>query len=83
MMDSYVNNFNGWNNFNLLHTKMHVLLVQQELDDEEKEDLTEQVPNVIYLCFSYEILRKVVHETTTIELWIKLETFYMTKFLMN
>ena len=97
MMKFDVRNFNYRNDFNIQHIKMRALLVQRSLfktlkgidnfskgiDDEEKEDLTRQLHGVIQLYSSGEILREVVKETIVIELQIKLETLYMTKFLTN
>jgi hypothetical protein len=43
----------------------------------------EQALSAIQLCLSNEVMRKVIEETTIIGLWIKLETLYMNKSLMN
>jgi len=92
-----VEKFNGWNNFNSWHIKMHALLVQQYLfkalkcvdnltkrmDDEEKKDLIEQAHSAIQFYLFNENLRKVIKEIIVTRFWTNLETLYMTKSLIN
>jgi cell division cycle protein 20 (cofactor of APC complex) len=92
-----VEKFNGMNDFNLWRIRLHNLLVQQGLfkvlkgidclpkrmDDKDKKNIMEQALSAIQLCLSNEVMRKVIEETTIIGLWIKLETLYMNKSLMN
>ena len=85
-----VEKFNGMNDFNLWRIRLHNLLVQQgidclpkRMDDKDKKNIMEQALSAIQLCLSNEVMRKVIEETTIIGLWIKLETLYMNKSLMN
>lgn len=43
----------------------------------------EQALSAIQLCLSNKVLEYVAEETAIARLWIKLETLYMTKYLMN
>uniref|UniRef100_A0A2K1X4X3 Retrovirus-related Pol polyprotein from transposon TNT 1-94 n=1 Tax=Populus trichocarpa TaxID=3694 RepID=A0A2K1X4X3_POPTR len=78
-----VEKFNGMNDFNLWRIRLHNLLVQQEWMIRIKKNIMEQALSAIQLCLSNEVMRKVIEETTIIGLWIKLETLYMNKSLMN
>lgn len=51
--------------------------------DEQWEKLGNKALSAIQLCLSKEVLREVVSETTAAELWLKLESLYMTKSLAN
>ena len=39
--------------------------------------------SAIQLCLADEVLREVADEDTAVGLWLKLESLYMTKFLIN
>jgi hypothetical protein len=92
-----IEKFDGRNNFNLWRVRMKALLVQQglfkalkgkdalpeSLTEDEKEEILEKAHSVIQLCLNNEVLREVVEEDTTTNLWLKLESLYMTKSLTN
>ncbi|KAM0985898.1 hypothetical protein ACFX2C_013128 [Malus domestica] len=89
-----IEKFDG-NDFGIWQLKMHALLVQQGLlktlkgvkalpdswTDEEKEDVMEQALGAILLTLLNEVLREVGSIKSAPELWIKLESLYMTKSL--
>jgi len=91
-----VENFDGHNSFSLWRVKMRALLAQQGLymtlwkdklpttmkkDDQEELDI--KALSAIQLCLSDEVLQEVVDEMTAIELWLRLESLYMTKSITN
>jgi len=53
------------------------------MTDEQWEELDEKALSSIQLSLSKEFLREIANETTTAELWLKLESLYMTKSLAN
>ena len=57
--------------------------IPESLIENEKEEMDEKVLTSIQLYLSNEVLQEVVHEKTTISLWLKLESLYMTKTLVN
>ncbi|KAA0067607.1 retrotransposon protein, putative, Ty1-copia subclass [Cucumis melo var. makuwa] len=88
--------FNGNGDFAIWRKKIRVILVQHKvakiLDEEklpenitesEKRDMDEMTYSTILLYLSDEVLRLVDEATTTGELWKKLESLYLTKFLPN
>ena len=92
-----VEKFSGKNSFELWKLKMRDFLVQQGLQkalagkskkptsmiDEDWEDLDARALSTIRLSLADEVLFNIVEETTTIGLWTKLESLYMTKNLSN
>jgi hypothetical protein len=92
-----VENFNGKKNFELWKLKMRDLLVQQGLQkalagrtkkpvtmtNEEWEDLDTKALSTICLCLADEVMFNIVGEDTTIGLWRKMESLYMTKTLTS
>jgi hypothetical protein len=92
-----VEKFSGKNIFVLWKLNMRDLLVQQGLQkalarnskmpasmtDKDWEDLDEKALNTICFCLEYEVLSNIVEEKTTIGLWAKLESLYMTSNLSN
>ena len=89
-----IEKFDG-NDFGIWQLKMRALLVQQGLlktlkgvkalpnswTDEEKEDVMERALGAILLTLSNEVLREVGSIKSAPELWLKLESLYMTKSL--
>nr|GEW48417.1 putative ribonuclease H-like domain-containing protein [Tanacetum cinerariifolium] len=55
----------------------------QSMSDEDWIELDKKALATIQLFLTQEILREVIHETTTTGLWLKLESLYMTKSLTN
>ncbi|GJS41666.1 retrovirus-related pol polyprotein from transposon TNT 1-94 [Tanacetum coccineum] len=53
------------------------------MSDEDWLELDEKALATIQLFLTQEVLREVIHETTTAGLWLKLESLYMTKSLAN
>ena len=84
---------NGKNDFGLWRLKMRALLVQQELEDalreisklsytltdKEKKDIMDKAHIAIILSLNDKVVQKVSKETTIAGVWVKLETFFMTK----
>ncbi|GKD39777.1 hypothetical protein Tco_1259984, partial [Tanacetum coccineum] len=73
---------------------MRALLIQHEceaalkvlpldMEAEAKAKLNKKAHSVIILCLGNKVLREVTAETTTTEVWTKLETLYMIKSLAN
>ncbi|GKD54988.1 hypothetical protein Tco_1288375, partial [Tanacetum coccineum] len=73
---------------------MRTLLIQHEckaalkvlpldMEAEAKAKLNKKAHSVIILCLGNKVLREVTAETTTTEVWTKLETLYMIKSLAN
>ena len=48
-----------------------------------KEQWDEKALSAIQLCLSREVLREVINEKSTTDIWSKLESLYMTKSLAN
>jgi hypothetical protein len=92
-----INKFNGKNNFEIWKVKMHNLLVQQgvvkallgkakqptTITDEDWDEIYARALSAIHLCLADDVLFNIVTEKTTTSLWMKLESLYMTKSLMN
>ncbi|GJT97762.1 retrovirus-related pol polyprotein from transposon TNT 1-94 [Tanacetum coccineum] len=55
----------------------------QSMSDEDWIELDEKALATIQLFLTQEVLREVIHETTAVGLWLKLESLYMTKSLAN
>ena len=53
------------------------------MSEDEKEELKRKAHSAIQLCLADEIFLEVVDEDITVNLWFKLESLYMTKFLTN
>ena len=51
----------------------------ENIVESEKKDMDEMTYSTILLFLSDEVLRLVDEATTTVELWKKLESFYLTK----
>ena len=81
--------FNGKNNIGLWQLKMRTLLVQQGLEDalseisklsntladKDKKNIIDKAHRAIILGLDDKVLRKVSKETTTVGIWVKLESF--------
>jgi hypothetical protein len=92
-----IEKFVGRNDFNFWRVRMKALLVQrglskvlkgndplpESLTEDEKEEILEKAHSTIQLCLSNEVLREVVEEDTVANLWLKLESLYMNKSLIN
>ena len=92
-----IEKFAGVNNFDLWRLKMKALLVQQGclealkgeeamnvvLTVAEKTTVIEKAHNTILLSLGDKVLRHVSKEMTTSGLWVKLESLFMTKSLIN
>ena len=57
--------------------------LSESMPEDEKEELEIKAHGVIQLCLANKILREVANEDTTTSLWLKLESLYMTKSLIN
>jgi hypothetical protein len=92
-----IEKFNGKNNFEIWKVKMHDFLVQQgvvkallgkakkpvTITDEDWDEIDARALSAIRLCLVDDVLFNIVAEKTTVGLWTKLESLYMTKSLMN
>ena len=92
-----VEKFDGKISFSIWRVQMKAVLTQNGLKkalqgkskkpptmtNEKWDELDEKALSAIQLYLSREVLREVIHETTTAELWLKLESLYMTKSLAN
>src|SRR3954466_14904633 len=92
-----IEKFTGVNDFGLWRLKMKALLVQQgclealkgeaamnaALTAAEKINMIEKAHSAILLSLGDMVLRQVSKETTASGLWVKLESLYMTKLLVN
>lgn len=92
-----VERFTGKNDFGLWRLKMRALLVQQGLHDallgeknlpstmqeKKKIKLLEKAHSAIILSLGDTVLREVAKAESTAEVWLKLESLYMTKSLAN
>ena len=84
-------------NFGLWQFKMKAILVQSgchkalagaskkssRMTDDQWEKIDLKALSTIQLCFSNDVLREVVKETTSAGLWLELESLYMTKSMTN
>jgi hypothetical protein len=89
--------FNGKRNFELWKLKMKYLLVQEVLhkalagkrkkllgiSDDDWEYLDARGLNTIQFCLVNDVLVNIVGQGTTIGLWSRMESLYMTKSMMN
>ena len=55
----------------------------ESMTDEQWEELDEKALSTIQLCLAPSVLREVLDKTTTAEIWLALESLYMTKSLFN
>ena len=91
-----IDKFTGRNSFSLWQIKMRALLKQQGLwaplaTDKQGADtstaeyrlLEEKAHSTIVLCLADDVITEVADQDTAGALWLKLESLYMTKSLMN
>ena len=92
-----IEKFTGVNDFGLWRLKMKALLVQQgclealkgattmdaALTEREKTAMIGKAHSAILLSLGDKVLRQVSKETMASGLWVKLESLYMTKSLVN
>lgn len=92
-----IQKFDGKISFSIWRVQMKAVLTQnglkKALDGRSKmsatmtdlqwSELDEKALSAIQLCLSNEVLREVVNETSAKELWVKLESRYMSKSLAN
>ncbi|KAJ4723531.1 Retrovirus-related Pol polyprotein from transposon TNT 1-94 [Melia azedarach] len=92
-----IKKFTRENDFNLWRIKMRALLVHQGLEEaledademsntlteKEKRDILRKAHSAIVLSLGDKALREVYKHKTAAELWAKLESLYMKKFLAN
>ena len=92
-----IEKFDGKISFSIWRVQMRAVLTQSGLKkaldgienkpasmtNEQWEELDEKALSSIQLSLSKEVLCEVANETTTAELWLKLESLYMTKSLAN
>ena len=53
------------------------------MSDEDWEELDLKAASMIQLCLADEVMYNVMDEDTAIDLWLRLESLYMTKSLSN
>ena len=89
--------FDGTGNFELWQRRVKDLLVQQGLVkalfgkarkpktmmDDEWEELDMKAVSTIRLCMADELMYDVMDDVTTATIWLKLESRYMSKSLIN
>ncbi|WVZ02271.1 hypothetical protein V8G54_023077 [Vigna mungo] len=92
-----VEKFNGANDFGLWKIKMEAILIQQgcvealkgeskmsdAMTQEEKKKMGNKARSAIILCLGDKVLREVAKEKTAAEIWVKLESLYMTRSLAH
>ncbi|GJR41256.1 retrovirus-related pol polyprotein from transposon TNT 1-94 [Tanacetum coccineum] len=94
-----VKKFDGSNDFGLWRVKMRCLLIQHGWEDALdpflkimrgaektaalKTNVYKKAHSVLLLCLDNKVLREVNKEDSAAEVWLKLETLYMTKSLAN
>ncbi|GJT06843.1 retrovirus-related pol polyprotein from transposon TNT 1-94 [Tanacetum coccineum] len=89
-----IKKFDGTGDFGLWRIKMRTLLIQHGCETaleilptnkeaQMKAELNKKAHSVVILCLGHKVLREVTGETTTTEVWSKLETLYMIKSLAN
>ena len=89
-----IDKFTGMNSFSLWQIKMRALLKQQGLwallakkdlgtDTAEMASLEEKAHATIMLRLADDIITEIADQDTTVGLWLKLESLYMTKSLTN
>lgn len=89
--------FDGKISFNIWKVQMMAILTQYGLKkalgdkakksasmtDEQWEELDEKALSAIQLCLAAHVLLEVLEKATMADLWLGLETLYMTKSLAN
>ncbi|WVZ00942.1 hypothetical protein V8G54_027011 [Vigna mungo] len=92
-----VEKFNGANDFGLWKIKMEAILIQQGCNEalkgeskmsdtmtqEKKKKMGDKARSAIILCLGDKVLREVAKEKTAAEIWVKLESLYMTRSLAH
>nr|GEU94779.1 retrovirus-related Pol polyprotein from transposon TNT 1-94 [Tanacetum cinerariifolium] len=89
-----IEKFDETGNFELWRIKMRALLIQHgceaalevlpaDMEAQTKADLNKKAHSAMILCLGYKVLREVTGETTTAEVWSKLDTLYMIKSVAN
>ncbi|KAL5787072.1 hypothetical protein ACOSP7_004021 [Xanthoceras sorbifolium] len=68
----------------LIHNGLHQALLGKDklpstMDEAKKQEMDDKALASIQLCLSNEVLREVMQEKTTKDLWDKLESLYVTK----
>ncbi|KAL5854087.1 hypothetical protein ACOSQ4_003889 [Xanthoceras sorbifolium] len=68
----------------LIHNGLHQALLGKDkfpstMDEAKKQEMNDKALASIQLCLSNEVLREVMQEKTTKDLWDKLESLYVTK----
>jgi hypothetical protein len=85
------------NDFGLWKVEMRAILIQQmcvealkgeaqmstSLSAAEKIEMNDKALSAIILCLGDKVLREVASETTTVSMWTKLDSLYMTKSLAH
>ena len=91
---SYVK-FDGYGNFDLWQRRVKDLLVQQgmvkalykkqpkRMNNMDWKDLEAKVEATIRLCLVDDVMYHVMDEESPVAIWLKLESRYMLKSLMN
>ena len=87
--------FDGSGNFGLWQMRVKDLLMQQGMmkalygkqpegmDDMDWKDLEAKVATTIRLCLADDVMYHVMDEESPTTIWLKLESRYMSKLLMN
>ena len=57
--------------------------LSESMSEDEKKELEIKAHNAIQLCLADKVLREVVDKDTAASLWLKLESLYMIKSLIN
>ncbi|GKA98354.1 hypothetical protein Tco_0826291 [Tanacetum coccineum] len=89
-----IEKFDGKNDFGLWKIKMCALMVQHgcdaalktlpaDMEAGEKAALMKKAYSTLILCLGDRVLREVTKETSTVGIWTKLTSLYMTKSLAN
>ncbi|GKF82621.1 hypothetical protein Tco_0244277, partial [Tanacetum coccineum] len=89
-----IEKFYGKNDFGLWQIKMRALMAHQgcdaaletlpaNMEEGEKAALVKKAYSTLILCLGDRVLREVTKETTTVGIWTKLTSLYMTKSLAN
>ena len=56
---------------------------KKPMEDDEQNNINFRAKMTIMLCLSDEVLYNVMNKETTVDLWCRLESLYMTKNLSN
>ena len=86
--------FDGKISFSIWQVQMKAMLTQLEvrkaltakpatMSEDQWKDLDQKALSAIQLSLSTDVPREVIHETTAVALWRKLESLYMTRSLAN